>query len=143
MTAVNPPLAARIAELGVPLSADWAPLSPSREQEIRALEPAPPGLVGLGRAGSASERALYGRAVELHQACGRLLAEVDRLRAELAERSTGAVTEWGVRLVFGGWTSPRRSRQDALEDIEGMRAYNEAAVLVTRTVHRSEWTEVK
>ncbi|GHD70507.1 hypothetical protein GCM10010317_077920 [Streptomyces mirabilis] len=143
MTAINPALAARIAELGVPLSADHAPLTPAREQQIRVMEPAPPGLLGLGRAGSESEQRLYGRAVELHAANRELLAEIGRLRGELAERSTGAKTEWGVRLVFGGWTSPRRSRQNALEDIEGMRAYNEAAVLVTRTVHRSEWTEAK
>ncbi|MEU0818864.1 hypothetical protein [Streptomyces mirabilis] len=57
-------------------------LTPAREQQIRAMEPAPPGLLGLGRAGSESEQRLYGRAVELHAACGELLAEIERLRGE-------------------------------------------------------------
>jgi hypothetical protein len=45
MTAVNPPLAARIAELGVPLSADWAPPPATprwhqlRHELIRMLRP--------------------------------------------------------------------------------------------------------
>jgi hypothetical protein len=110
MNAVDPQLAARVAAKGVPLSADWARLSPAREQQIRTLEPAPPGLRGLGLAGSESEQRLYGRAAELHQACGQLLAEIDRLRDELVAAREGLETVRALcdaadyaGITSGGW----------------------------------------
>jgi hypothetical protein len=67
MTAVDPFLAARVAELGVPLSADWAP-----------SKPLPGYLAAIGQAGSEYEQALYA-------AYQQAMAEAERLRSELDE----------------------------------------------------------
>jgi hypothetical protein len=68
MTAIDPQLAARVAELGVPLSADWAP-----------SKPLPGYLAAIGQAGSEYEQALYAAYLQA-------MAEVGRLRDELAAR---------------------------------------------------------
>jgi hypothetical protein len=68
MTAIDPFLAARVAELGVPLSADWAP-----------PKPLPGYLAAIGQAGSEYEQALYAAYLQA-------MAEVGRLRDELAAR---------------------------------------------------------
>jgi hypothetical protein len=65
MTAIDPQLAARVAELGVPLSADWAP-----------SKPLPSHLAAIGQAGSQYEQALYAAYLQA-------MAEVEQLRGEL------------------------------------------------------------
>jgi hypothetical protein len=72
----------------------------------------------------------------------RLIGEVTRLRCELAEARHPAgeqVTEWGVQLADGGYTTPHRSREDADANLRGLRAHGETAYLVTRTATHSQW----
>jgi hypothetical protein len=67
---------------------------------------------------------------------------VDQLDRLLVEVGVPAATpEWGVRLVNGDYTMAARDREQALENLTGLNAHNQAAVLVTRTVYRSAWTE--
>jgi len=73
--------------------------------------------------------------------CDALRMRVERLYAELAALTADTTSEWGVRLADGGFTNAHHSRQRAEDSICGLRTDDVAAVLVTRTVHRSAWTE--
>lgn len=74
MTFIDPVLAAAVAAKRIPLSADWAPLNGAREAEIREHVA---GMTNFSLGNLAARD---------------LLAEVDRLRAELADFS-GRVNE--------------------------------------------------
>jgi hypothetical protein len=118
----NPALAARIAATGVPLSADWAPQPATprwhqlRTELIRMLRPYMP-----------------------ETAATEAVDQLDRLLVEVGVPA--ATAEWGVRLIDGGYTAASRDREQALENLAGLDAHGQAAVLVTRTVYRSAWTE--
>jgi len=75
--------------------------------------------------------------------CDALRMRVERLYAELAALKADTTSEWGVRLVDGGWTNAKRSHEAAVEDIRGLRTGGTAAVLVTRTVSYGAWIEVQ
>ncbi|MER5902946.1 hypothetical protein ABT150_23045 [Streptomyces mirabilis] len=121
---INPTLAAAIAATGVPLSADHAPQPATprwrqaRIELIRTFRDYMP-----------------------ETAATKATDALDELLAELG--LPAATAEWGVRLVDGGYTATSRDWEQALENLAGLNAHDQAAVLVTRTVHRSEWTEVK
>jgi hypothetical protein len=69
---------------------------------------------------------------------------VDKLDQLLVEVGVPAATpEWGVRLVNDDYTAAARDREQALENLARLNAHDQAAVLVTRTVYRSAWTEAK
>ena len=85
--------------------------------------------------------AAQGRPLSFEE-CDALRMRVERLYAELAALTAATTPEWGVRLVDGGWTNAKRSYEIAVEDIRGLRALDQAAVLVTRTVSYGAWTEV-
>lgn len=71
----------------------------------------------------------------------RLVDEVVRLRCELAARHpiVEQVTEWGVQLADGGYTTPHHTREDADDNLRGLLAHGETAYLVARTVTYSQW----
>ena len=207
MTAFDPRVAARIAESGIPMSADSAPPSPERaaREGLAAYEKHPEIGFDCCSAHAAADTV------------SALLAENERLRGELADRmediaftdrntlpelrrtiqrhvdgkkrwrdraekaeperdalqerlhqvalakvwtnedgkkfvfaddiaqaapaAASTVIEWGVRLADGGFTAQSRDRKQALEALPGLRAYEQNAVLVTRTVHFGAWTE--
>ncbi|MFE4818537.1 hypothetical protein ACFRFU_19320 [Streptomyces sp. NPDC056704] len=122
MTISDPALAAAIAATGVPLSADYAPQPATprwhqlRTDLIRTVSP-------------------YMPTTAVTEATDAL----DRLLVELGVPA--ATVEWGVRLVDGGYTAASRDQERALENLAGLNAHDQAAVLVSRTVHRSNWTE--
>jgi hypothetical protein len=122
VTIINPALAAAITAKRIPLSADWAPQPATprwhqlRTERIDTFRPYMPETVRT-------------EAVDL----------LDRLLVELGVPA--ATVEWGVRLVDGGYTAASRDREQALENLAGLNAHDQAAVLVTRTVYRSAWTE--
>jgi hypothetical protein len=124
VNAIDPALAAAIAAKRVPLSADYAPQPATprwhqlRTELIRTFRPYMPETAAT-------------KAVDL----------LDRLLVEVGVPA--ATPEWGVRLVNGDYTAAARDREQALENLAGLNAHDQAAVLVTRTVYRSAWTEVK
>lgn len=119
---INPTLAAAIAATGVPLSADHAP------------QPATPHWHQLR-----TELIRTFRDYMPETAATKAVDALDKLLVELGVPAS--TTEWGVRLVDGGYTATSRDRERALENLAGLNAHDQAAVLVSRTVHRSAWTE--
>lgn len=119
---INPTLAAAIAATGVPLSADYAPQPATPRWQQARTELIAKFYAYMPVAGAK--------------------AATDLLDEVIAELGLPASTvEWGVRLVDGGYTATSRDREQALENLAGLNAHDQAAVLVTRTVHRSAWTE--
>lgn len=94
MTIINPALAAAIAATGVPLSADLAP-----------PKPLPSYLAAIGQAGSEYERALYAAYLQA-------MAEVGRLRDELAELEAGIAWRDAER---GRWADVHTLVERAIE----------------------------
>lgn len=73
-------------------------------------------------------------------ATAEIAAEQGALPMPVGERRPNSqVTEWGVRRVDGGHTTPHRSREDAEGNLRGLEAHGEAAELVTRAVTYSPW----
>jgi hypothetical protein len=129
MSIINPPLAAAIAELGVPLSADWAPQPATprwhqlRAELIRTFSDYMP-VTGATKA----------------------VDVLDEVIAELGGRTAGPI-EYGIRIPDGdvlldGDTTDRAEQEERLDRYRGKALWPDA-VLVQRPVFQGEWTEVK
>jgi hypothetical protein len=124
VTFIDPNLAKAVTAKRVPLSADYAPQPATprwhqlRTELIRTFSPYMP-----------------------ETAATNAVDKLDRLLVEVGVPA--ATPEWGVRLVNDDYTAAARDREQALENLAGLNAHDQAAVLVTRTVYRSAWTEAK
>jgi hypothetical protein len=68
-----------------------------------------------------------------------VVGELELVKAELARlRSGEQVTEWGVR-QSGGPVTAHPSRDDAADNLRGLKARGQKAELVVRTLTYSRW----
>ncbi|MER5613239.1 hypothetical protein [Streptomyces sp. NPDC002215] len=107
-----------------------APLSPQREAEIRAFE-----------------EDEHRNVLTMSRNLDDLLAELDRVRAELAAKPAAAavLTEYGIAILDAGVevvTNVTTDRDQALRSQAHIRTGYPLARLVSRTVSHGEWTEV-
>lgn len=108
---------------------------------MTAVDPTPTALQRECAASLAKIRSAQDRPLTFEESDA-LAMRIERLYAKVAALEATTTSEWGVRLVSGGWTNPKRSHEAAVGDIRGLRAHDQAAVLVTRTVSYGAWTEV-
>lgn len=80
-----------------------------------------------------------------HLSPGTLRVLTERLTEALTPASDAAderVSEWGTQLYPHTYIARHARREDAVADIDGLRAHGESPRLLHRTVSYSAWTEV-
>lgn len=142
MTAINRDLAARVAELGIPLTADRPVLRnssviplPSNWSCAYGASDDEPFCTDEGDEHVCPTIRVHRDDAEQFAA---LVARVHELEGELAATSEPDETEFGVRAKYSSDVWPRRE----FRTVHWERALNDGGVLVQRTIRRGPWTEV-